>query len=173
MSSAPLASHYLILCYCLAGPPVAFPGTSKGQGHSPRRSVNSIFHLHGSHPTNPSSSCQNQGLDATDEEGGRRGLSLHGMMCVREAKTSPITLCPLLHFLQWPLCLENKLLESLVLCVQSCLTLCGQPGSCVHGIIQARIMKQIPVSYSRGSSLPGDQTHVSCVSCIGRWILHH
>ena len=29
-------------------------------------------------------------------------------------------------------------------------------------------MKQIPISYSRGSSLPGDQTHVSCVSCIGR-----
>ena len=26
---------------------------------------------------------------------------------------------------------------------------------------------------SRGSSQPRDQTHVSCVSCIGRWILYH
>lgn len=82
LSSAPLASHYLSLCCCLAGSPEAFLGTAKGQGHSPRRSVNSIFHLHGSHPTSPSSSCQNQGLDATDEEGGRGGLSLQGMMCV-------------------------------------------------------------------------------------------
>ena len=45
---------------------------------------------------------------------------LHGIMCVREAKTSPITLC---HISSRPLCLENKLIESLVLCVQSCLTL--------------------------------------------------
>ena len=26
---------------------------------------------------------------------------------------------------------------------------------------------------SRGSSPPRDQTHISCVSYIGRWVLHH
>ena len=25
----------------------------------------------------------------------------------------------------------------------------------------------------RGSPRPRDQTHVSCVSCIGRWVLYH
>ena len=29
------------------------------------------------------------------------------------------------------------------------------------------------VSCSRGSSQPRDQTHISCVSCIDRWILYH
>ena len=47
------------------------------------------------------------------------------------------------------------------------------PGSSVHGIFQARILKQVAISYSKGSSQSRDQTHVSCVSCIGRWILYH
>ena len=43
---------------------------------------------------------------------------------------------------------------------QSCLTLCGPmdcslPGSSVHGIFQARILEQLAISYSRGSSDPG------------------
>ena len=50
---------------------------------------------------------------------------------------------------------------------------CSPPGSSVHGILQARILKWVVISSSRGSSRPRDQTHVSCVSCIGRWILYH
>ena len=30
-----------------------------------------------------------------------------------------------------------------------------------------------PISYSRGSSRPRDQTHISYISCIGRWVLSH
>ena len=46
---------------------------------------------------------------------------------------------------------------------QSCPTLCDSmdcslQGSSVHEISQARIL---------------DWTHISCVSCIGRWILYH
>ena len=42
-------------------------------------------------------------------------------------------------------------------CAQSCLTLCdpvdcSPPGSSVHGIFQARILEQVTISYSRGSS---------------------
>ena len=52
---------------------------------------------------------------------------------------------------------------------QSCPTLCGPmnclPVSSVHGIFQARILEQIAISFSRGSSWPGDWT---CISCIGR-----
>ena len=47
---------------------------------------------------------------------------------------------------------------------------CGPPGSSVHGILQARILEWVPISFSRGSSQPRDQTRVSCVS---RRILHH
>ena len=35
---------------------------------------------------------------------------------------------------------------------------------------QARILKWVAISFSRGSSWPKDQTQVSC---IGRWILYH
>ena len=60
-------------------------------------------------------------------------------------------------------------LSSLVVCVlvaQSCLTLwdpidCSPPGSSVHGILQARILKWVAIFFSRGSSQPRDQTHVS------------
>ena len=36
----------------------------------------------------------------------------------------------------------------------------------VHGILQARILGWVAVSFSRGSSQPRDQTQASCVSCI-------
>ena len=50
---------------------------------------------------------------------------------------------------------------------------CSPPGSSVHGISQARILTWVAVSFSRGSSRPRDGTCVSCISCIGRWILYH
>ena len=58
---------------------------------------------------------------------------------------------------------------------QSCLTLCDPMdcsllGSSLHGISQARILKQVAISYSSGSSRSGDWT---CVSCRGTWILYH
>ena len=61
---------------------------------------------------------------------------------------------------------------------QSCLTLCScmdysPKGSFVHGISQARILDWVAVSSSKGYSWPMDQTHVSCVSCVGREILCH
>ena len=60
----------------------------------------------------------------------------------------------------------------------SCLTFCGPmdyslAGSSVHGILQARILEWVAISSSRGSYWPGDQTWVSCVSCIGKCILYH
>ena len=33
---------------------------------------------------------------------------------------------------------------------------CSPPASCVRGILQARILEWIAISYSRGSSLPRD-----------------
>ena len=76
--------------------------------------------------------------------------------------------------------LQNKILGSALclhcVCAQSCPTLCNPmdcspPGSSVPGISQAGILEWVAISFSRGSSQLRDQTHVSCISCTGRWIL--
>ena len=68
--------------------------------------------------------------------------------------------------------------QHVCLVTPSCPTLrdpmhCSLPGSSVHGILQARILQWVSISYFRRSSQPRDQTHISCISCIGRWILYH
>ena len=55
--------------------------------------------------------------------------------------------------------------------IQPCLILydlrdCSLPGSSVHGISQARILKWVAISSSRGSSQPRNWTCISCVSCL-------
>ena len=41
---------------------------------------------------------------------------------------------------------------------------CSLPGSSVHGILQARILEWVAISFSRGSSWHGDRTRVSCTA---------
>ena len=53
---------------------------------------------------------------------------------------------------------------------QSCLTLCNPmdcspPGFSIHGILQAKILEWVVISFSEGSSWPRDWTHVSCLHC--------
>ena len=40
---------------------------------------------------------------------------------------------------------------------------CHPPGSSVHGIIQARNLERVAISFFAASSQPRDQTHVSCI----------
>ena len=52
---------------------------------------------------------------------------------------------------------------------QSCPTLrdpvdCSPLGSSVHGILQARILEWVAISFSRGSSRPRDRTQVSHIA---------
>ena len=70
------------------------------------------------------------------------------------------------------------MLSRVCVCAQLCPTLCNTmdcslPGSSVYRTFQARILKLVAISYSRGSSRPRDWTHVSCISCIGRQILNY
>ena len=56
--------------------------------------------------------------------------------------------------------------EDKALVTQLCLTLCdpmdcSSPGFSVHRILQIRILEWVPILFSRGSSQPRDQTHVS------------
>ena len=64
------------------------------------------------------------------------------------------------------------LFESLLV-VQPCLTLCDPCQAPLSmGILQARILEWVAIPFSRGSSrFFRDQTQVSGVSCIGKWIL--
>ena len=60
---------------------------------------------------------------------------------------------------------------------QLCPTLCDPMdyprGSSVYEILQARILEWVAFPFSRGSSRPREWTHVSCVSCMGSWVLYH
>ena len=52
---------------------------------------------------------------------------------------------------------------------QSCLTLCDPmdcipSGSSIYGILQARILEWVAISFSRGSSQSGDRTQVSHIA---------
>ena len=51
---------------------------------------------------------------------------------------------------------------------------CRPPGSSIHGISQARKLKWVAISFSRGSSRPRPMawTCISYVSCIGRQIVY-
>ena len=80
--------------------------------------------------------------------------------------------------LEWPgairiLCLEREKVKVFV--TQSCPTLfatsmdSSPPGSSVHGILQARILEWVAISFSRGSSLPGSNS--GFLHC--RQILYH
>ena len=76
-----------------------------------------------------------------------------------------------LHLYEVPACVSPKSL-------QSCPTLCDPmacslPGSSVHGILQARILEWVAMRPSRGPSRPRDETHISCVYCIGKQVLYH
>ena len=62
-------------------------------------------------------------------------------------------------------CLENPMNSAKLL--QSCPTLCdpidgSPPGSTVPGILQARTLDWVAISFSRGSSQPRDQTQDFC-----------
>ena len=59
---------------------------------------------------------------------------------------------------------------------QSCPTLfdpvdCSPPGCSVHGILQARKLEWVAISFSRGSSQPRDRTQVSHIAgrCFNLW----
>ena len=62
---------------------------------------------------------------------------------------------------------ERRKKESEV--AQLCLTLCNPmdyspPGSSIQGILQARTLEWVVISFSRGSSHPRSRTQVSCTA---------
>ena len=74
--------------------------------------------------------------------------------------------------------LELSLKVLKVLVAQLCPTLsdpidCSPPGPSVLGILQARILEWVAIPFSRGSSRPRDQTHISHISRQILYCLSH
>ena len=67
-------------------------------------------------------------------------------------------------------CVSAKLLQYVWLCDPMDHS---PPGSSVHGILQARILKWVAMHSSREFSRPWDWTQVSYISCTGRQVLYH
>ena len=71
--------------------------------------------------------------------------------------------------------ITNLLKELLMLVTQLCPALChpmdcSPPGSCVHGILQARMLEWVAISFSRGSSWPRGWTQVSRIAGRLYWL---
>ena len=73
-----------------------------------------------------------------------------------------------LHHLHLSLFLRIKSLTYVLSCSvvsSSCDSIdCSPAGSSVHGILQARMVEWVAISFSRGSSWPRDRTQVSCIA---------
>ena len=118
------------------------------------------------------------------EEAGTHSRSWRGFMATEvsqraESKSSTDTLtrlqpCTDVHY-DYYLYL-NCTFYVHVLVTQSCPTLCNPinwspPGSSIHGILQARVLEWVAISFSRESSKPRDQTRVSQIPgrCFNLW----
>ena len=77
---------------------------------------------------------------------------------IQEYITSTVPACMLSIPLRLPLCNAMD---------------CSPPGSSVVGTLQARMLEQVAISFSRGSFQPRDRTHISYVSCMDRRFLNH
>ena len=71
----------------------------------------------------------------------------------------------ILLFLSFNLCGGGGGLVTKLFLSDSCNPMaCSPPGSSVHGILQARTLEWVAISFSRGSSWPRNQTQVSCTA---------
>ena len=81
-------------------------------------------------------------------------VNFSSLICKRE--TIPQIISPLQKPL-YKLCFMCQMLSHLCDPMD-----CSLPGSSVHEILQARILEQVAISFSRGPSWPRDGTQVSC-----------
>ena len=91
------------------------------------------------------------------------GILIKLLQCQKELVFLPPAL-----LIIWCVCMCAQSLS----CVQLCEPMnCSLPGFSVQGVPQASILEWVAISSSRRSSRPRDQTWISCVYRISRWIL--
>ena len=91
----------------------------------------------------------------------------HMIVCVLACSVTYICVCS---------CAQSHIYvcAHMLSCVWLCDSMdCSPSGSSVRGIFQARILKRVAISSSRGSSWPRDQTCDTFISCISKQILYH
>ena len=96
--------------------------------------------------------------------------------CLALPTTLPTIICSL--FLWVCFCFADRFIPHMASEIsQLCPTLCdfldcSLPGSSVHGIFQARILKWVAIAFSRGSSRPRYRTQVSHIvgRCFTVWV---
>ena len=86
-------------------------------------------------------------------------------------KSSLPLCCSVRHFVPWNFISTMREDGCKSEVVQSYVTLCDPmdcslPGSSIHGIFQTRVLEWVAISFSRGSSRPGDQTQVSLIAGV-------
>ena len=94
-----------------------------------------------------------------------------GLCWLGETKEDPLSL----HLHQPPSSWHWDCAVYVFLVTQSCLTLCDPMDWAHHAPLSMGFSRQeysgVAIPFSRGSSQSRDRTQVSCISCIGRWIL--
>ena len=87
-----------------------------------------------------------------------RGVQRQETVVLPRTQAPPLSICEV----NICACVFAKLFQ---LCLALCDPVdCSPPGSSVHGILQARILEQVAMPSSRGSSQPRDRIHVSCIA---------
>ena len=130
-------------------------------------------------------------IPGTEEPGGLPSMGSHrgghdwSDSAAAAAHTYTHTLPFIYPFIHWR---TLGLFPELSICVCGCVCVCSvsrlcptlcdsmdysPPGSSVHGLSQQEYWSGLPFPPSRGSFRPRDWTRVSCISCIGRWVLYH
>jgi len=97
------------------------------------------------------------------------------MLIFHVVTTNPSSHCQLSTFLLSNTDIYDVSMLSHFSCVQLLVTL--RMVACQTllsmGFSRQEILEWVAMPFSRGSSPPRDQTHISYVSCIGRWVPYH
>ena len=100
-----------------------------------------------------------------------KDVSFHHLFTPRNGNIlcSSCPVCRSVHGWNFSLCSCSQHWKAKVLVTQLRLILCNPmvcslPGSSVHGILQARILGWVDISFSMGSSQPRDRTQVSWIA---------
>ena len=89
-----------------------------------------------------------------------------------------VCVCMCVHWVIIPTLQVTITITCTCMHAQSCPALCAPldyspPGSPVHEILQARLLKWVAIPPPGDLPNPSDWTWVSYVSCTGRWVLYH
>ena len=110
--------------------------------------------------TNPQQWRQEYTVETTTVSSASRTVSSASVQKIGQPHVNQHTLTPTQNNLKTAcVCVSHSVVSTLGGSMD-----CSPPGSSVHGILQARTLEWVAISFSRESSQPRDQTQVSCTA---------